>query len=468
MRSKMNALKHGLDAHTLILPGEDGAAYRERLDAWRADFPPRSPTEESLLEQIARFSWQLDRADGALHAYLTERIALAQSSEARWEAEAEAAAEADRIGRLLVAGPYATVFTVRGDDEVPVRRRVGTPIHPDDPTHPARLLRQLESTAAGCRWLLDIWAGLRAKLEGGDDAYWQPAERLAAVHLLGKQPVDAADDPLVQWIYLCSFVLAPHGPEVFADQAGTMTTAEFEYFLERLAGRRVSEKMPPDRVSAREWLLAILDAVIAGLEARSAGHAARAEPAAAEHAWLAFHDSPQVWRLRRLQQRLLGSLLRTIDLLMKVRSQPAVQAARPEPTQIVAASPDTPETCKKLRNEPNASAPGEKPATESPVGARPDCGGAPANPEPAPDTDPARTHDGTPQATTVCEKIRNEPNATIEGVRFPLDDEAQCGSNGTTAPTPGDDVRRPVELCPTRPPKGRSGPPGRAGPAGSG
>src|SRR5581483_9333709 len=61
--SSMNAMKHGLDAQTTVLPGEDEAAFRARLDAWRADIKPRNAEEEALLEQAARLSWQLDRAD---------------------------------------------------------------------------------------------------------------------------------------------------------------------------------------------------------------------------------------------------------------------------------------------------------------------------------------------------------------------------------------------------------------------
>jgi hypothetical protein len=58
---------------------------------------------------------------------------------------------------------------------------------------------------------------------------------------------------------------AEHGEAVFADQSGAMQPGEFEYFLQRLAGRRV-----------RESVLALVDAVISGLEARSVGHSARA------------------------------------------------------------------------------------------------------------------------------------------------------------------------------------------------
>src|SRR5262249_21829145 len=145
-RSRMNAVKHGLDAETLILPGEDGAAFQARLDAWRADFPPRNPMEEALLEQAARLAWRLDPADRMQAAHLAGRIGMAQSDESRRQAEAEAAAGADQIGQWLIAGPAVTAD------------RRGAPIHPDDPDHPERLLRSLESSAAGCRWLLDRWA----------------------------------------------------------------------------------------------------------------------------------------------------------------------------------------------------------------------------------------------------------------------------------------------------------------------
>src|SRR5690348_9458964 len=39
---KLNALKHGLCAATILLPGEDPAAFAERLAAWSADLDPQS------------------------------------------------------------------------------------------------------------------------------------------------------------------------------------------------------------------------------------------------------------------------------------------------------------------------------------------------------------------------------------------------------------------------------------------
>src|SRR5262249_27585543 len=160
--------------------------------------------------------------------------------------------------------------------------------------HPARLLRRLEAAAAGCRWLLDRWAELRAAMVEGP--CWRPAQRLGAVRLLGKEPVDAVDDPMVQSIYLCSFVLDPDGPAVFADQVSETRTLEFDHFLARLAGRGARDQVPPSREAAKEGLLALVDGIMAVLEVRSAGHAERS---AADR--VAFDTGAAGERLQRLQ-----------------------------------------------------------------------------------------------------------------------------------------------------------------------
>jgi hypothetical protein len=404
-RSKMNALKHGLDAKTIILPGEDGAAFRSRLDAWWLDCPPRNPLEESLLRQAVELSWQLDRADRIQAAQLAERIASAEVDQAREQAEAE------EVGKRLMAGQPAPVFDRPGANELLAGKRLCMPMRPDDPNHPALLLRRMESTVAGCLWLVDRWSELRTALEAHSS--WQQAERLAAVHLLGKEPADAVDVPMVQSIYLCCFALDSNDPHVFDDQAEEMTRREFEYFLQRLAGRRVSELIPPTRDLARAALLALLDGVIVRLEARAAGHAARAEAAAASApSRLAFDPSPQGERLRRLQGRLLRSLIRTFDLLTKLQSVPDAQIPRSNSAQDVAASPEFPAACANLRNEPNAPTAGRDRA-ETPEVMHAEADG----PIPSP-------HAGGSSAQNVAVNpgepmeyadVRNEPNVPVTG-----------------------------------------------------
>src|SRR3954454_19905568 len=73
-RSKFNAVKHGLSAKTLVLPGEDGEAFQGRLDAWTNDLAPRHDLEQDLTARAAQFSWQLDRPARAEAAPLPSLI----------------------------------------------------------------------------------------------------------------------------------------------------------------------------------------------------------------------------------------------------------------------------------------------------------------------------------------------------------------------------------------------------------
>src|SRR5947207_5604298 len=50
-RSRFNALKHGLTAKTVVLPGEDADAFQGRLDAWTVDLAPRNDLEQGLVER---------------------------------------------------------------------------------------------------------------------------------------------------------------------------------------------------------------------------------------------------------------------------------------------------------------------------------------------------------------------------------------------------------------------------------
>src|SRR5947207_12841667 len=73
-RSRFNAVKHGLSAKTLVLPGEDGEAFQGRLDSWTNDLAPRNDVEQDLVGRAVQVSWQLDRADRAEVARLTSLI----------------------------------------------------------------------------------------------------------------------------------------------------------------------------------------------------------------------------------------------------------------------------------------------------------------------------------------------------------------------------------------------------------
>src|SRR5258707_4531377 len=58
---RLNGLKHGLCAETIVVPGEDPAEFEALLDAYRAEYQPATPSAEFLVRQVAMADWRLLR-----------------------------------------------------------------------------------------------------------------------------------------------------------------------------------------------------------------------------------------------------------------------------------------------------------------------------------------------------------------------------------------------------------------------
>ena len=59
--SRFNALKHGVDAASISLPGEDPAAYQALADAYDAQYQPETVTHRFLVDTMIRADWQKQR-----------------------------------------------------------------------------------------------------------------------------------------------------------------------------------------------------------------------------------------------------------------------------------------------------------------------------------------------------------------------------------------------------------------------
>jgi hypothetical protein len=71
-------MKHTLDAESVILPGEDPAAYQALVDAYHRDWDPETPNETFHVETMVRSDWtraRLRRVEASL-----QRTLLAESS----------------------------------------------------------------------------------------------------------------------------------------------------------------------------------------------------------------------------------------------------------------------------------------------------------------------------------------------------------------------------------------------------
>ena len=74
--SRFNALKHGIDAASLVIPGEDPADYEALATHYYREFRPDSPSENFHVDTMLRADWQkrrLLRVEADLHhTLLTE------------------------------------------------------------------------------------------------------------------------------------------------------------------------------------------------------------------------------------------------------------------------------------------------------------------------------------------------------------------------------------------------------------
>src|SRR6266849_1881344 len=59
----LNALRHGLRARTVVLPGESRLEFQQLCDDLEAEWQPQSRTEQFYLEQMTVSQWKLTRME---------------------------------------------------------------------------------------------------------------------------------------------------------------------------------------------------------------------------------------------------------------------------------------------------------------------------------------------------------------------------------------------------------------------
>jgi hypothetical protein len=71
---RLNALRHGLLARDVVLPGEDADAFEDLLNQVRADLSPVGPIEELLVDRVINAMWRLRRLARAETALFHWRV----------------------------------------------------------------------------------------------------------------------------------------------------------------------------------------------------------------------------------------------------------------------------------------------------------------------------------------------------------------------------------------------------------
>jgi hypothetical protein len=456
-RSRFNAVKHGCRARSAILPGEDPHAYQDRLDAWIGKFRPADPVELYLVESAVHASWQLDRADRAEVA----RLAAGSAEEA-----ARRARKAARLGADLFRVPARAIGTPpppepsSGDDGTPL----SWPLDPIDEDYPSHRVAALEATVDGRSWLRDRWLDLARILERGRT--WQPIDRVRAIRMLGKQPLDFVEDERVLTIYLACHAMDPDGPDVFAEPLSDLDRPRSEAQHQRLTAKyRASraDRAPKDAPAGRAALAAIIAAALARLEGLKDGHAEAAAPSDIT-ARLTHDDKVALDWLRQHQGTCVRSLYRSFEELRKLRRDfggppsPDAGPERPPVTRLrsEAAAPAIPQPESPgapgpldLDRAPVADAPGPCEDPHEPDGLAPvrpvGDADAPRIVTDVPDDPPGSpASDATPD--TGAETLTTESNATPMGLPSAAepDDDAPDPTNPADRPSESETAVRPV------------------------
>src|SRR4051794_4447145 len=78
--ARFNALKNGMDANSIVIPGEAPADYQALAAHYLDEYRPKSPSERFHLDTMLRADWQKRRLQGVeAHLYCT---IIAESSDA--------------------------------------------------------------------------------------------------------------------------------------------------------------------------------------------------------------------------------------------------------------------------------------------------------------------------------------------------------------------------------------------------
>ena len=294
-------------------------AIEARRVAWSASLPPANEIKAHHLQDAVVNSWQLDRIRRSQTARLTANI-LNHGVDRDETLKQEVSDLGERLFTDRM-GPTLFYPNPNLDERSEFNQKPSTSFagkQAEDPDRPTKLVLLLQSTLAGCEWMLGEWGRLKAILEKGQ--HWLSADKLKAVRLMGKQPLDAIDDSEVALVFLASHALKPDNCSWYWEISFELADFDITRFRKYAAAREFKSLMPQDADLARKALLGLIERATEQLAAKAAVHQERAR---AEKALLpdilAFDTSNDGEHLRRYELACGRAMSRSLDKVLKIR-----------------------------------------------------------------------------------------------------------------------------------------------------
>ena len=314
-RSRLNALKHGLNAtsETLLDAAPNnpiGAEYEQTRQDWFERMKPDDPLEEALLDVACRSTWRLRKIGKAEDSATDQRIRHARSEHIR--------KQKDRVDALV----YDLLFD-------PVARYEAPPHDPERklPADPGPIIREIESMVEGVDWLLEKWDNLRFQLE--DTGYWHFQEKFHIIRMLGRKTEEGQLDKVVSDILMHCHVAHPCTWDLFSEYfQGAMGTCNRVPYFRRV--EEVMDRLPSDPEVSRTFLRNLMNSEVSRLQQLRPQLLAQAERDRAAAETKAFCDtSPESVLMDRYATNAARDLHRAVDGLNKHRKS-KVEIAKAE------------------------------------------------------------------------------------------------------------------------------------------
>jgi hypothetical protein len=317
-RSRMNALKHGMTAKTVLLPEENPAEFKQLMVGWFDSMKPQDQSEASLVERAAYTLWQIDRVNRAQSA----RLRLRADSHADDEAT-RVEQEVIELANLLFRAPHgrpaalpcALTLTDQADGNA---SRAGTI---DIEELPAKVISRMMATGLGCRWLLELWSELRISLE---NAGWKTPERFRAFRLLGIHASNSYMNRDLASILQACQAIDPDAGSLAGEVWNECVPKDALPALEAQYQREVAHLPALDQDAGRKYLLTRIEQETTFIAEKLERHE---EKAAAQQELschlLAFDDSREGRLLQRYEHSCTNFFLRCLDELHDHREERA-------------------------------------------------------------------------------------------------------------------------------------------------
>jgi hypothetical protein len=171
-KSRKNALKHGLCAMVVDVPGEDPAVFEGRLKEWDSELNPHgSSVDHYMITLMTRHSINLDRCFSVQNA----RVAQLARDAIKDHDEVVARDVEDQLVHLTQDQQY-----------LEVKSRIGLKadyLKIGPPPQPGHAVRRLMTTSRGCQALFAEWELLRTAM--AEPPTWDRVDAIRASNLMG-------------------------------------------------------------------------------------------------------------------------------------------------------------------------------------------------------------------------------------------------------------------------------------------